>query len=58
MEEVPLAAGIEFNGGALTAGIRTTYRVLLNEDFADAAPAEDGPSGGLLDASLTVGGRF
>ncbi len=57
MEEVPLAAGVEFNTGALTAGIRGTYRILVDEDFADAAVPGDA-SGGLLDASLTVGGRF
>ena len=38
--------------------MRTTYRLLLNEDFADAALAEGGPEGGLFDAALTVGGRF
>lgn len=58
MEEVPFAAGLEFNAGAFTAGVRTTYRLLLNEDFADAALAEGGPGGGLFDAALTVGGRF
>jgi hypothetical protein len=57
MQEVPLAAGIEFNSGALTAGFRTTYRVLLSEDWAeDARP--DADAGGLLDASLTLGARF
>jgi opacity protein-like surface antigen len=56
MQEVPLAAGIEFNSGGLTAGFRTTYRVLLNEDWA-ADPVDDG-EGGLLDASLTLGARF
>lgn len=58
MEEVPMAAGLEFNSGAFTAGVRTTYRLLLNEEFAEAALAEAGPSGGLFDAALTVGGRF
>jgi len=57
MEEVPLAAGIEFNAGALTAGIRGTYRILVDDNFADAAVPDDA-SGGLLDTSLTVGGRF
>lgn len=57
MQEVPLAAGIEFNSGAITAGFRTTYRVLLSEDWAeDARPDTD--AGGLLDASLTLGARF
>ena len=54
--EVPLAAGIEFNRGALTAGLRTTYRVLLSEGWADGAVEDAG--GGLLDASLTLGARF
>ena len=58
MEEVPVAAGLEFNSGAFTAGVRTTYRLLMNEEFADAALAEGGPGGGLFDASLTLGGRF
>ncbi|NMO15226.1 outer membrane beta-barrel protein [Pyxidicoccus fallax] len=57
MQEVPLAAGIEFNSGALTAGFRTTYRVLLSEDWAQDTPDVD-TDGGLLDASLTLGARF
>jgi len=56
MQEVPLAAGVEFNSGALTAGFRTTYRVLINEGFAEQAGVDD--EGGLLDASLTLGARF
>jgi opacity protein-like surface antigen len=57
MEEVPLAAGLEFNTGAVTAGFRTSYRLLMDEGFAD--PAVPGnPEGGYLDASLTLGGRF
>lgn len=58
MEEVPLAAGIEFNSGALTAGIRGTWRVLVDDNFADAAVSTRDASGGILDAGLTVGGRF
>ncbi|MFP2929534.1 hypothetical protein ACLESO_30910 [Pyxidicoccus sp. 3LG] len=58
MQEVPLAAGVEFNSGSLTAGIRTTYRVLLNEGFAEDALLGDDNDGGLLDASLTLGARF
>ena len=57
MQEVPLAAGIEFNSGGLTAGFRTTYRVLLNEGWAEEALVEE-DEGGLLDASLTLGARF
>ena len=58
MEEVPLAAGLEFNSGAFTAGVRTTFRLLVNQAFADAALAEAGPDGGLFDAALTLGARF
>ena len=57
MQEVPLAAGVEFNSGALTAGFRTTYRVLINEGWAEELPPDDS-EGGLLDASLTLGARF
>jgi opacity protein-like surface antigen len=57
MEEVPLVAGVEFNSGALTAGVRGTYRILVDEGFAENATVEN-PSGGLLDASLTLGARF
>jgi hypothetical protein len=57
VEEVPLAAGIEFNTGALTTGVRATYRILVDERFAsNVAPGN--PQGGLFDASLTLGGRF
>ncbi|MCY1021909.1 outer membrane beta-barrel protein [Pyxidicoccus sp. MSG2] len=56
MQEVPLAAGVEFNSGGLTAGVRATYRVLLSEDFAAQPLADD--DGGLLDASFTLGARF
>lgn len=58
VEEVPLAAGIEFNTGALHAGLRTTYRWLIDESFADNAAPVGNPQGGLLDAQVTVGGRF
>ncbi len=58
MEEVPVAAGLEFNSGAFTAGVRTTYRILVNQGFAEAALADEGPGGGLFDAALTLGGRF
>jgi len=56
-EEIPMAAGVEFKAGALTAGARATYRVMLGESFADDASAGSG-NGDLFDASLTVGGRF
>ncbi len=54
VEEVPLVAGVEFNKGAVTAGLRATYRLLLDENFGPATRNE----GGLLDGSLTLGGRF
>ncbi|OJT20192.1 hypothetical protein BO221_34010 [Archangium sp. Cb G35] len=57
MQEVPLAAGLEFNAGALTAGIRGTWRVLVDDNFADGAVSDDA-SGALVDGTLTVGGRF
>jgi opacity protein-like surface antigen len=57
MGEVPLAVGLEFNTGGLTAGVRATYRVLLDQDFANAT-SEDGVGGGYMDASLTLGARF
>src|SRR5262245_51653164 len=57
MEEIPLAAGIEFNSGAFTAGVRATHRWLIDEGFA-ANAAITNPTGGLVDASLTLGGRF
>jgi hypothetical protein len=58
MEEVPLAAGVELNSGALTAGLRATWRLLVDEGFADNALPGADPQGGLFDASLTLGGRF
>ncbi|RKG80925.1 hypothetical protein D7W79_06775 [Corallococcus exercitus] len=57
MEEVPLAVGLEFNTGGLTAGVRGTYRILIDQDFADATSTDDA-GGGLMDASLTLGARF
>jgi hypothetical protein len=57
VEEVPVAAGIEFNKGGLTAGLRATYRLLVDESFA-ADTSTGNPQGGLFDASLTLGGRF
>ncbi|WP_223645026.1 outer membrane beta-barrel protein [Corallococcus sp. EGB] len=57
MEEVPLAVGLEFNTGGLTAGVRGTYRVLIDQDFANVTSTDD-HGGGLMDASLTLGARF
>lgn len=58
IQEVPVAAGLEFNSGAVTAGIRATYRFLVDEGFADAAQPVGNPEGGLFDASVTLGARF
>lgn len=56
-EEIPFSAGLEYKVGAIAAGARATYRVMLGESFADeASPGRS--NGDLFDASLTVGGRF
>jgi hypothetical protein len=56
-EEIPLAAGLDYDFGPISAGARATYRVMLGESFADdASPGES--NGDLFDASITVGGRF
>ncbi len=57
MEEIPVAAGIEFNSGGVTAGIRGNYRYLADEGWAD--PGVPGsPQGSFLDGELTFGARF
>jgi hypothetical protein len=58
MEELPIAAGVEYNNGPLTAGVRGTYRVLFDQSFARDAGAPNGSNGGLFDAALTLGARF
>jgi hypothetical protein len=58
MEEVPLATGLELNSGALTAGVRATYRFLVDEGFADRAQPVGNPNGGLFDFGASVGARF
>ncbi|MDQ3266845.1 MAG: outer membrane beta-barrel protein [Myxococcota bacterium] len=58
IQEVPLAAGLEFNSGMFSAGLRATYRFLIDENFADAAQPVGNPEGGLFDASVMVGARF
>jgi len=56
-QEVPVAAGLDYNFGNIFAGARATYRLMFNEGFADDAfPNANG--GNLLNASLTLGGRF
>lgn len=54
LAEVPLVAGIEFNVEAFTAGLRATYRVLLNQQVYSPTSA---PSG-FFDVSVTLGVRF
>jgi hypothetical protein len=54
MEEVPLAAGIEWLSSSVTAGFRATYRFLVDDQLSPAF----GSPGGLFDASFTLGGRF
>ncbi|MFL5349405.1 MAG: hypothetical protein ACJ8AT_31780 [Hyalangium sp.] len=56
VEEVPLAAGVEYHYGKISAGARATYRLMFGESFADALPNE--PGGNLFTASATLGGRF
>jgi len=57
MEEIPLTFGVEFNRGSLGAGIRATYRWLVDAGFAaQALPRASG--GGLFDAGFSVGARF
>jgi opacity protein-like surface antigen len=60
VEQIPLAAGLEFNTGALTAGVRGTYRYLLDEDFGSPSTAVGAvePEGNLVEGQLTIGGRF
>jgi hypothetical protein len=55
VEEVPVALGVEFNSGSLTAGARATYRLLLDENLSEQV--ED-PQGGFFDVALTLGLRF
>jgi hypothetical protein len=54
--EVPLAAGMEYHLGKISAGARATYRLVWGESFADNLPGQ--PGGNLLNFSATVGGRF
>lgn len=58
MQELPLAAGVEYRLGALTAGIRASYSYLFNDEFMEPTPSENNPAGGLMNTSVTLGGRF
>ncbi|MFN7134419.1 MAG: hypothetical protein ACK4N5_20230 [Myxococcales bacterium] len=55
MQEVPLVAGFEFNTRRVTAGVRASYRYLVDEQFLRPV---GNPQGGMFDTSVTVGGRF
>lgn len=51
LAEFPVAAGLEYDFGPLTAGARATYRFMALEDFV--------PDGGrLFGVSATLGGQF
>ncbi|HYO53529.1 outer membrane beta-barrel protein [Archangium sp.] len=62
--EVPLAAGLDYRfTNNIYAGARASYRLLMGDEFADAAtvtldPDEGNPDGNLLNFGLMVGGRF
>jgi hypothetical protein len=58
VQEVPLAAGVDYNFGSIFAGARATYRMLYGEGFADDVSPGDDDEGNLFNASLTLGGRF
>jgi hypothetical protein len=57
MQEIPLVGGLELNSGGLTAGLRATYRVLIDEGFV-RAPQGGGVTGGLFETTASLGGRF
>ncbi|WP_375770210.1 hypothetical protein NR798_04770 [Archangium gephyra] len=50
--EVPLAAGVDYNFGAVTAGARATYRLVGGEDLGLAQ------DGNIVNFGLQVGGAF
>lgn len=52
--EVPLAAGLEYKFGDVTAGARATYRLLGDEEISPT-PTDDG---NLFNVGLSLGGRF
>ena len=57
VEEVPLAAGVEFNTGLLTAGARLSFHWLIDESFADPG-TQGNPQGGYVNGALNLGARF
>ncbi|MBN8226183.1 outer membrane beta-barrel protein [Corallococcus macrosporus] len=56
--ELPLAAGIEYRLGALTAGVRATYRLVGGEELVERPGTNDDAKGSLFNGNITVGGRF
>lgn len=58
VQELPLAAGLDYNFGNIFAGARATYRMLYGEGFADDVRPGDDNGGNLFNASITLGGRF
>lgn len=58
IQEVPLAAGLEFNSGRMTAGMRATYRALVGDALGNRIDPGGAPDGGLFDAAVTLGARF
>ncbi len=50
--EVPLAAGVDYNFGAITAGARATYRLVGGEDLGLAQ------DGNIVNFGLQLGGAF
>jgi opacity protein-like surface antigen len=58
MQEVPVAAGLEFNAGAFHAGLRGTYNFLVDAAFADGAAPDGETSGAMIEGAFTLGGRF
>ncbi|RKH51447.1 hypothetical protein D7X96_17375 [Corallococcus interemptor] len=56
--EMPLAAGIEYRMGHLSAGVRATYRLVGGEELFEVPGTNDDAKGSLFNGNLTVGGRF
>ncbi|MFN0062731.1 MAG: hypothetical protein ACKVPX_09460 [Myxococcaceae bacterium] len=54
--EIPLCIGIEVNGRRFNAGVRATYRLLIDAGFLPAAA--NGAWGGPIDVQATLGVRF
>lgn len=56
--QVPVAAGVDWNAGALHAGVRATWSFLFGDEFAEPTASADNPDSGLFTTSLVVGGSF